>query len=149
MGGGGNDSHKVGLSLPPLHATGNGMGGGGGCGTAPGPDPGVQISGVIFCFQTSWGAHWRKTWGDTGEVSRASGLTLCSVPGADTQIQHPDLGLSCKIWSQCSGAIPGTDAWVQYLKLMLWGSTQGGCSSAIFGAEAPVQCPGLTLRYSI
>lgn len=46
----------------------------GGYGTGPGPDPEVEMSGVIFYFQTSWSDLWRKTERDTGEVSPASGM---------------------------------------------------------------------------
>lgn len=65
----------------------------GGCGAGAGPDLEVKISGVIFYFQTSWSALWRKTQRDTGEVSQASGTYR-------THMWVQCLGLVCRFSMQ-------------------------------------------------
>ena len=126
----------------------------GGRGAAPELDPGVRIPGVAFCFQTSWGAPWRKTRGDTGEVS---GL---QPPGAGAQVllrfsfsrwgckirsRHsgatPQTDAGGKIWSWSSTETPRVDAWGQNWELELQGNAWNWCWGEILGAEALVQHP--------
>lgn len=71
----------------------------GGYGAGPGPDPEVEISGVIFYFQTSWsvisGGRLRGILERLVLLQGRTEPTLGSVPGAGVQIQHPELGVSC------------------------------------------------------